>query len=112
VAVIEKARELTKGSPDLVAAAGYAYGRAGRRREAQAALGELKGLIASNKRYVSPYDVGLIYIGLGNRDEAFRWLERAIDERHPVAVFIGVEPDLDPLRSDNRFASLVARARR
>ena len=109
---LEKARVLTKGSPELIATVGYAQARAGRRQEAIAALAELEKMAAAGQRYVSPFSRGLVHVGLGNRDEAFRWLERAIDERHPIAVFIEVEPDLDPLRDDQRFATLVERARR
>jgi eukaryotic-like serine/threonine-protein kinase len=108
---MEKARELAR-TPDLVAAVGYAHGRAGHRREALAALTELNGLIASRARYVSPYALALVHTGLGNRDDAFRYLEQAIDARHPAAAFLAVEPDLDPLRSDPRFAALLTRARR
>jgi serine/threonine-protein kinase len=109
---VEKARGLTTGSPELIAAVGYAQGRAGQRRQALAALTELEKIAAAGQRYVSPFSIGLVQIGLGHRDEAFRWLQRAVDERHPVAVFLATEPDLDPLRADPRFAALVARARR
>ena len=107
---MEKARAVTKGSPELIAAVGYAQARAGRRREALAAVAALEKL-ATSDRYVSPFARSLVHAGLGNRDEAFRWLERAVDERHPVAVFLGVAPDLDPLRGDARFEALVARAK-
>ena len=110
VVEIEEARDLTP-TPDLIAAAGYTHGRAGHRREALAALKELNDLDASRARYVSPYARALVHIGLDNRDEAFRWLQQAVDARHAIAVFLAVEPDLDPLRSDARFAELVARAK-
>jgi tetratricopeptide (TPR) repeat protein len=111
VVEIEKARDLTP-TPDLIAAAGYTHGRAGHRREALDALKELNDLDASRTRYVSPYARALVHIGLDDGDEAFRWLQQAVDERHAIAVFLAVEPDLDPLGSDARFAALLARARR
>ena len=70
-------------------------------------LGELKYL--SNRKYVSAYDIALIHLGLGEKDQAFAWLERAYEERCPTLEFLKVEPSLDPLRSDPRFADLLRR---
>lgn len=58
------------------------------------------------------YALALMHTGLGNRDEAIAWLGRALDQHAWGAVLLAVEPDLDPLRSDPRFADLVARSRR
>lgn len=110
-AIVEftKAYELSGQSPDLLAALAYARGRAGQRREALAALRALNELAAT--RYVSSYAVALVHTGLGDFDEAIRGLERAIDERAWGVVYLPVEPDLDPLRSDPRFDALVARVK-
>jgi hypothetical protein len=71
------------------------------------ALDELKAL--SNRRYVSPYSIALIYAGLGEKDQAFAWLEKAYEDRSSLMVYLKVEPMLDSLRSDTRFAELVRR---
>jgi DNA-binding winged helix-turn-helix (wHTH) protein/TolB-like protein/Flp pilus assembly protein TadD len=90
-----------------IAALGYAYAVAGKRAEARKVIDDLAGL--SKERYVSPYFLGGIYAGLGERDQAFAWLEKAYQERYPSMTLIGVEPTFDSLHSDPRFADLVRR---
>lgn len=50
-----------------------------------------------------------VYIGLGDKDEAFRWLERAYKEHDSWLALLKVWPPFDPLRSDPRFANLLQR---
>ncbi len=90
-----------------VAAAGHAYAMAGRRGEALKMLRRLEEL--SSQRYVSAYDIALIHVGLGDRERAMQWLERAYQERSDGLVFLKVDPRLDSLRSDARFVNLVRR---
>lgn len=59
--------------------------------------------------YVSGYSFGLVYAGLGEKDQAFRWLERAYQDRAQELSRLKVDPLLDNLRSDPRFADLVRR---
>ncbi len=108
---LETARRQWDSNPDLMAAAGYAYARAGRRQEALAALKSLERLAVSAP-YVSPYTMALVHAGLGNQADAFTWLGRAVDEGGWGAAFLGIEPDLDPLRPDPRFAALLERRKR
>src|SRR5262252_2404623 len=63
----------------------------------------------ATRRYVPAIYEALIYTGLGNKDEAFRWMERAVEERTEYLVYLGVEPLADPLRNDPRFAELARR---
>jgi TolB-like protein/DNA-binding winged helix-turn-helix (wHTH) protein/Tfp pilus assembly protein PilF len=86
---------------------GHALGVAGRRAEALAVLEGLRQL--SSTRYVSPYSVALVHVGLGDRDQAMAWLEKAYVERSDYMVYLNREPMLDGLRSDPRFAALVRR---
>src|SRR5262245_29764035 len=86
---------------------GYALGVAGRRAEALATLESLRQL--SSTRYVSPYSVALVHAGLGDRDQALAWLEKAYVERSDYMPYLRREPMLDRLRSDPRFAALVRR---
>ena len=69
-------------------------------------LAELEEL--SQHRYVSSYWRTLLYLSLGNRDEAIRWLEQAIADHESLSMtMIKVDPMLDPLRGDPRFEALV-----
>lgn len=56
-----------------------------------------------------PYQIATIYAGLGDRDRAFEWLEKAFQERSPGLKFLKTEPMLDNLRADKRFDDLIHR---
>ncbi|MEO6057418.1 MAG: protein kinase [Gemmatimonadales bacterium] len=85
----------------------YVYAGTGRRQAAAAAMRELTAL--AERQYVSPYALAIGHVGLGNRDQAFVWLERAVDARVPeIADGLAVEPFLDPLRGDPRFNRMLA----
>ena len=86
---------------------GCAYSRAGHRAEALKILRQLQS--ASTHKYVSPYIVALLLSSLGNRDQAFEWLEKAYSEHNPMLAFLRVDASLDSLRSDPRFQNLVYR---
>jgi hypothetical protein len=78
------------------------------RAEAQRLLDVVLKLGKQN--WLDPYNVVPIYEALGDRDEAFRWLDRAIAERSSAIPFLHVDPWLDGLRSDQRFAAALRRA--
>lgn len=107
-AVVEsqKALEL-QGNASRMAWLGHAYALAGRKREAREVLAKLEAM--SRHRYIPPYHTALIYAGLGQNDEAFDWLEKAYRERFWMMAFLQVDPRLDALRSDPRFAGLLRR---
>jgi hypothetical protein len=86
---------------------GFAYGVAGREREAREVLKELAQL--QKRRYVSPMAFTYVYIGLGDKDQAFAWLEKGYEERSNHLAFFKVSPMVDKLRSDPRFADLLRR---
>ena len=88
---------------------GHLYAKIGRKEEALAILKQLRELRESSKeRYVSPYNLALIHIGLGQKTEAIQLLEETYEERDGYnIVFIKVEVLLDPLRGDPRFEALV-----
>jgi hypothetical protein len=87
---------------------GYGYGMAGMKREAQGVLNQLNDLARQN-RYVSSFSRATIYIGLGEADLAFKWLEQAYQERLWHMALLAVDPLLDRLRGDPRFTELVRR---
>lgn len=103
----QKARELSGASTRPTGFRGYALAKAGRRAEARA---ELEALLTLSKgRYVSPYNIAMIYNGLGERDETLAWLERGYLEREPRMVFLRAEPKWNNLRADPRFQDLLRR---
>jgi tetratricopeptide (TPR) repeat protein len=84
----------------------YAYAVAGRRREALKILDEQKKL--AQQRYVSPFNFAIIYTGLGDKDRAFEYLSKAVDEHvRLIAREIKVRPRFDSLRSDPRYPVLL-----
>jgi hypothetical protein len=80
---------------------------AGRKDDATRVLNELLEL--NQKRYVTPAALANVYVGLGDKDQAFFWLEKAFAERSNYIAYLNVFPILDPLRSDPRFDSLLNR---
>jgi len=92
---------------ETLALLGHALGLAGRRLEAQQILAELGDL--SGTRYVSPFDIALIQLALGQLDDAFASLERAYEDRSTGLIFLKSWPLLDPIRSDRRFEDLLRR---
>jgi tetratricopeptide (TPR) repeat protein len=84
----------------------YIYAVSGNRYEARKMLNELKEL--AKKRYIPPGNFALIYIGLGEKDEAFACLENSF-VNHSIYPFIKVDPMYDSLRSDPRFTNLLRR---
>jgi hypothetical protein len=61
----------------------------------------------AKKRHVTPYWIGMVYIGLGEKAEALRWLEKAYEERSVWMCFIKMDPTLEPLRAEPRFQALM-----
>jgi TolB-like protein/DNA-binding winged helix-turn-helix (wHTH) protein/Flp pilus assembly protein TadD len=96
------------GSPLMLALLGHAYAASGKNTEARQVLADLHEM--ETRRYVSPYTVASIYTGLGDKDQAFNWLERAYDERDVWLMNLKVDPVFAKLRSDKRFQDLLTRA--
>lgn len=85
---------------------GMALAIAGRRDEAVAELDRLIAL--RREHYVSAYDIAAVQASLGNIDQAFEWLDRAIEERAQMRGLLGVDPSFDALRADPRMKPLMA----
>jgi TolB-like protein/Tfp pilus assembly protein PilF len=106
IASLKRAVNLTRRkSPFALGILGYAYGVAGKREEAQEILDEV--LERSKRGYFSPHFIGLIYAGLGDKDKAFEWLEKAVEERDPRIWPIKAISNLRSLHSDPRFNALL-----
>jgi len=97
------------GSPLMLALLGHAYAASGKKAEALAVLADLQQL--QNQRYVSPYTVAAIYVGLGDQEHAFTWLERAVEERDIWLMNLKVDPVFAKLRTNRKFTDLLARIR-
>ena len=108
-ATIRKGAELSGVSVQL-SFLGHAQAVNGNRAEALLTLERLTA--HSAERYVSPYELGLIYEALGDRDQAFASLEQAFAERSPWLVYLAREPRLRHLHGDPRFDALLARLTR
>jgi len=106
IAELRKASEL-EGSPKNLAALGHAYAMAGKRAEALKVLEELREL--AKRRYVSPHEIALVYAGLGDKEQAVRWLEKAYADRSGALIQPNIESRFDALRQDARFAALIKR---
>src|SRR5262249_385363 len=108
IAEAQRALALDEGSLLYQTSLAHAYARAGRKDEARALLAQL--MEASATRHVSAYHVAVVYIALGDTTTALDWLERAYDEQSPWIGYMGVDPRVDPVRSDPRFRSLLQKA--
>ena len=98
---------LPEASPIDVAATGSVIASAGERAEAERLLRDLRQV--ARRRFVCPYEIATTYLALGERNEALRWLEKAYAARSVCMIWLGVDPRLDPLRSDPRFQDLLRR---
>jgi tetratricopeptide (TPR) repeat protein len=104
IADLESATD-SQGGSGFSGALGHAYAVAGKKAEARMLLRDLK----ESKHYFPPYQLALIHVGLGEKEEALNLLEKAYDERYPWMMHLAVEPRLDPLRSEPRFKDLINR---
>jgi DNA-binding winged helix-turn-helix (wHTH) protein/TolB-like protein/Tfp pilus assembly protein PilF len=95
------------GNPLMLAHLGHAYAASGQKSAAQNVLNELRDL--QGRRYVSPYTIAAIHAGLGEKDQAFKWLEKADEERDIWLMNLKVDPVFKALRSDPRFPDLLVR---
>jgi serine/threonine-protein kinase len=86
---------------------GHAYALAGRTADAQKILDQIKE--RSKQRFVPPFFVALISLGLGDTATAFEWLEKSYQERDFYLIYLKIDPWLDQLRGDARFTDLLRR---
>jgi TolB-like protein/DNA-binding winged helix-turn-helix (wHTH) protein/Tfp pilus assembly protein PilF len=105
VELVELAKQRPVNGP--LGRLGYAYGVSGKRHDAIMVLERLRTM--SRTSYVSAFTFALVYVGLGEREQAFRWLQKAYAERVPELVFLKVDPRFDSLRSDPRYQDLLKR---
>ncbi len=104
---LEQAVKVSGGEPCYIGSLGHAYAVAGKTGLAKKLLHELEG--RTGQKYVPSYAIALIYSGLGDKDNAMKWLERAYDDRSTGMAFLRTDPELSGLHSDSRFEDLSRR---
>ena len=104
----KKAVELSGSRVMTLSALAHVYGVSGNTAAATKLLKELED--ASKQRYVSSYDVAILYAGLGDKNRAFAFLQKAFEEGSYWIFTLDQDPRLFPLRSDPRFDGLLRRA--
>lgn len=109
VSELQKSLESSDRNDADLAALGKVLGDSGRKQEAKKLLNELAE--RSKRRYVSPYLLAFIQIGLGEQDQAIASLEQGYTNRDQWMIYLNVDPHLDSLRSDPRFKDLLRRVK-
>jgi DNA-binding winged helix-turn-helix (wHTH) protein/Flp pilus assembly protein TadD len=99
--------DVTSLDPEALSFLGYSYGVVGERNKALDVLGKLMEL--RTRRYIQPQNLATVYIGLGDDESAFEWLDKAVVDRCAPVTYIKVWPFFDRLRSDLRYKELLAR---
>jgi TolB-like protein/Tfp pilus assembly protein PilF len=107
IPVLEKAVSLSSGSPAAMGVLVRAYAHAGRRSDALRLLAELKR--RKEAGYIPAAAFVNAYLGLGDNEQAFYWLEQAYKEQSNILQFLKSHPYFDPIRGDPRFTDLVRR---
>jgi TolB-like protein/Flp pilus assembly protein TadD len=106
IAEYQKASQLND-DPQVLGLLGHVYAASGKTDQAHRTLDQLKEI--SRQRYVSAYSFAIVNAGLGEKDQAFQWLEQGYQNRDWQMARLNVDPLIDNLRSDRRFADLVRR---
>jgi TolB-like protein/DNA-binding winged helix-turn-helix (wHTH) protein/Flp pilus assembly protein TadD len=102
---LEKARDMAASLPMAHALLAHAYATAGRKAEAQKELILLTHI--GRERYVPASYLAIVAIALGDKNQAFAYLQKSYVDRSEQLLYLSVEPLVDPLRSDPRFETLL-----
>ncbi len=107
ISELKQAVAVSDNNPGPLGSLGYTYARSGQKEQALSLHQQLQ--LMAEERYVSPFNSALIFIGLGEKDQAFEWLDQAYEERSRSLIWLKVEARCDSLRSDPRFMALLGR---
>src|SRR5215472_4580276 len=107
IAEFQTGIQLTRASAFSLAKLAHGFALGGSPDRSRSLLQQL--LEFPREKYVSPYDIATVYVGLGKHDDAFASLNRAFEERSLWMGYLNVEPQMDPLRADPRFQDLLRR---
>lgn len=109
LAVYERAVTLEGAQPEVLMDLGRAHARLGHRAEAGQVLRDLEAF--SSRAFPAPFQIAVVHAALGERDRAFAALDEALEARSWYMTWLPVDPSLDPVRADPRFAALLQRMR-
>jgi tetratricopeptide (TPR) repeat protein len=101
----QQIRAAVPDDPVLLALIGHTYAVSGKETDARGILARL--IQMRNDRYVPSLYIALVYTGLGDKNSAFQWLDKAYEERCEYLVYLPTEPTADPLRDDARFSAFL-----
>jgi DNA-binding winged helix-turn-helix (wHTH) protein/Flp pilus assembly protein TadD len=104
---LNKAGRFSGGNSKTISLRGYLFAKLGRVNEAREVLNTLEAM--ARERYMPPYAMALVHAGLGEREKALEWLERAVEVRDVHMCFPPIDPKWDAFRSDPRFQALLKR---
>jgi serine/threonine-protein kinase len=104
IASMERARRIDEGGY-MLGPLGHVYAVSGRRSEALAILRKLEE--RASREHVPALSFAFVHLGLGNIDQAFEWLQQALDRRDEEVVYLAVDPRFDGVRSDPRFTRIL-----
>lgn len=107
IAASRRSVELSGGYPGIVAL-GHAYASAGRRADALKTISDMESLAKTGKP-MSPVGFAIVYAGLGDRDNAFEWLDKAFKRHDEAILYLKCQPYFDGLRGDQRYSDLLRR---
>ncbi len=91
----------------MAGALGHAYAVSGQRADAERILLQL--IAQSKQRYVAPYDIAVIHLGLGNLPRAFEYLEKAFEDHSHWLIFLRADPRFESVHNDRRYQELLRR---
>ncbi|HEX4951364.1 MAG TPA: tetratricopeptide repeat protein, partial [Blastocatellia bacterium] len=107
ISAFQQAHSLLGGGVEVLDDLAFAYAVAGQAGEARKLLAKFQQL--DRKKYGSLYNIARVYVALGEKQQAFQWLERAYEERAVELIYLNVEPQFDSVRSDPRFQHFLRR---
>ncbi len=105
VATFQRAVSLTDGDSRMLAELGHVYAISGQKAKAREIVHQLE--VKSQRQYVSPYEIALVYVGLDEQEQALVWLRKAFEDRAWQLMYLRVEPKLDHLRAEPQFTDLL-----
>jgi len=107
IAEMKKALSLAEDNVETLASLAHVYSSTGNTTEAQRILGKLTEL--SKQKYVNPYFLAVVHSGLGHKEQTIQSLEKAVEDRSVMLLWLKIEPRFDLVHSDPRFQDLLQR---
>ncbi len=104
VSNVQKAARLDK-SPTILALGAHVHAVAGNKSEARKVIQEVEE--GAKHRYFCPFEIGTAYVSMGEPDTAYKWFRKGVEDRADCMAWLGVEPWIEPFRSDPRYAQLL-----